>query len=139
MPASDLHPGRQSDIAEQTEEVQALWQRVIGRRSFLKRGAAIGAAAVPLSMLASSSARGASTTLSEGDAAILRFLAAAELLETDLWIQYEELGGLQGGNTYFGPNLELSSVPEPSSLVLCLVAGSIVTSLGAWRRRRMAV
>ena len=98
MPASDLHPGRQSAIAEQTEEVQALWQRVIGRRSFLKRSAAIGAAAVPLSMLASSSARGASTTLSEGDAAILRFLAAAELLETDLWIQYEELGGLQGGN-----------------------------------------
>ncbi len=99
MPASDLHPGRQSDnVAAHTEEVQALWQRVIGRRSFLKRTAALGAGAVPLAMLASSPARGASTTLSEGDAAILRFLAAAELLETDLWTQYEELGGLQGGN-----------------------------------------
>jgi hypothetical protein len=84
MPASDLHPGRQS--------------RGIGRRSFLKRSAAIGAGAVPLSILASSSARGASTALSEGDAAILRFLAAAEILETDLWDQYEELAGLQGGN-----------------------------------------
>jgi hypothetical protein len=33
--------------------------------------------------------------LSRGDAAILRFLAAAELIETDLWIQYNELGGTQ--------------------------------------------
>jgi hypothetical protein len=33
--------------------------------------------------------------LSRGDAAILRFLAAAEILETDLWQQYNELGGIQ--------------------------------------------
>ncbi|HYL76268.1 MAG TPA: hypothetical protein VEU96_18805 [Bryobacteraceae bacterium] len=33
--------------------------------------------------------------LSKGDAAILRFLAAAEIIETDLWIQYNELGGVQ--------------------------------------------
>jgi hypothetical protein len=36
--------------------------------------------------------------LSKGDAAILRFLAAAELIETDLWQQYTELGGANGGN-----------------------------------------
>jgi len=30
-----------------------------------------------------------------GDVAILRFLAAAEILETDLWQQYNELGGIQ--------------------------------------------
>src|SRR5450756_380514 len=35
--------------------------------------------------------------LSRGDAAILRFLAAAEILETDLWQQYNELGGVQDG------------------------------------------
>ena len=29
-----------------------------------------------------------------GDAAILRFLAAAELIESDLWTQYAELGGI---------------------------------------------
>ncbi len=99
MPVSDLHPGRQSDdAAEQVEQEEGLWRRAVGRRSFLKRAAAIGAGAMPLSMLASSSARGASTALSEGDAAILRFLAAAEILETDLWIQYEELAGLDGGN-----------------------------------------
>lgn len=32
--------------------------------------------------------------LREGDAAILRFVAAAELIESDLWIQYAELGGI---------------------------------------------
>jgi hypothetical protein len=34
-------------------------------------------------------------SLSTGDAAILRFLAAAEILETDLWQQYNELCGIQ--------------------------------------------
>ena len=33
--------------------------------------------------------------LTRGDAAILRFLAAAEIIETDLWQQYNELGGVQ--------------------------------------------
>ena len=32
-------------------------------------------------------------SITEGDIAILRFLAAAELLETDLWQQYTELAG----------------------------------------------
>jgi Ferritin-like domain len=35
--------------------------------------------------------------LTRGDAAILRFLAAAELLESDLWQQYAELGGVTEG------------------------------------------
>jgi len=34
-------------------------------------------------------------TLTKGDAAILRFLAALETLETDFWQQYNELGGIQ--------------------------------------------
>ena len=33
--------------------------------------------------------------LTRGDEAILRFLAAAEILETDLWQQYNELAGIQ--------------------------------------------
>jgi hypothetical protein len=36
--------------------------------------------------------------LSKGDAALLKFAAAAELIEADLWQQYNELGGVQGGN-----------------------------------------
>src|SRR5438067_13810265 len=40
-------------------------------------------------------AQGAGSALTKGDVAILRFLAAAEILETDLWRQYNELGGIQ--------------------------------------------
>jgi hypothetical protein len=35
-----------------------------------------------------------SSSLTSGDIAILRFLAAAELIESDLWTQYAELGGI---------------------------------------------
>lgn len=34
-------------------------------------------------------------SLTKGDAALLRFAAAAEILESDFWIQYNELGGIQ--------------------------------------------
>jgi len=37
----------------------------------------------------------ASGGLTEGDAALLRFAAAAEILETDFWLQYNELAGIQ--------------------------------------------
>ena len=40
--------------------------------------------------------------LSTGDAAILRFLAAAEILETDLWQQYNELCGIQDNEVPHG-------------------------------------
>ena len=33
--------------------------------------------------------------LTRGDAAMLRFAAAAEILETDFWVQYNELAGIQ--------------------------------------------
>src|SRR5712692_214113 len=69
------------------------------RRSFLKNGTvAVGAATVGAGLLGKAeSAFGeeASGRLDRGDAAILRFLAAAEILETDLWQQYAELAGTQ--------------------------------------------
>jgi len=67
------------------------------RRSFLLKGAAVGAGAVGAGLLADAPVAGASGGLTEGDAAILRFLAAAEILETDLWQQYNELVGIQDG------------------------------------------
>jgi hypothetical protein len=39
--------------------------------------------------------------VTKGDVAILRFLAAAELIESDLWTQYTELGGVNGGNAAY--------------------------------------
>jgi hypothetical protein len=63
------------------------------RRSFIKKGlTAAGAASVGTRLLASREEH--SGRLTKGDAAILRFLAAAEILETDFWVQYNELGGI---------------------------------------------
>lgn len=63
------------------------------RRSFLQKGLVAGAGAAAVGLLPNKAqARGG---LTPGDAAILRFLAAAEILETDAWQQYNELGGVQ--------------------------------------------
>src|SRR5271156_5764241 len=72
-------------------------KRPVNRRSFMKSGLlAGGAAAVGAGLLAKGTPAQAETggRLNRGDAAILRFLAAAELIESDLWVQYAELGGI---------------------------------------------
>jgi hypothetical protein len=48
--------------------------------------------------------------LNPGDAAILRFLAAAEILESDLWEQYWELGGVPFGESVQTPRGESAPV-----------------------------
>jgi hypothetical protein len=68
------------------------------RRGFLGRTLAVGAGALGAGLAADSFATviaQADGTLTTGDAAILRFLAALETLETDFWQQYNELGGVQ--------------------------------------------
>ncbi|MGH3138592.1 MAG: ferritin-like domain-containing protein, partial [Gaiellales bacterium] len=65
------------------------------RRSFLAKGAAVGAGAVGAGLFADTAVADTHGGLARGDAAILRFLAAAEILETDLWQQYNELAGIQ--------------------------------------------
>jgi Ferritin-like domain len=62
------------------------------RRSFL---AGAGTAALGAGLLADVPAAAAEGRVTGGDAAILRFLAALETLETDFWQQYNELGGVQ--------------------------------------------
>jgi hypothetical protein len=72
------------------------------RRVFLKHGALAGAAlAVAGDVLPARAAT--KSGLSSGDTAILRFLAAAELIEHDLWLQYAELAE---NNPGFGEALE---------------------------------
>src|SRR5277367_6194669 len=84
---------------------ETLFNKKSNRRSFLKHGmVAAGVATVGAGLAASgvstfgaqNSQFGAQNSgrLTPGDAAILRFLAAAELIESDLWIQYAELGGI---------------------------------------------
>jgi hypothetical protein len=72
-------------------------KRSVDRRSFMKSGLLTGgAAAVGAGLLAKGTSARAQKSgyLNNGDAAILRFLAAAELIESDLWVQYAELGGI---------------------------------------------
>ena len=66
------------------------------RRSFLRTGLA-GPGAIGAGLLVSAlpSAAFADPAPTQGDIDILRFLAAAEIIETDLWQQYNELAGIQ--------------------------------------------
>jgi hypothetical protein len=66
---------------------------VFSRRSFLHRSLAIGAGVAAMGVVPGTvyAKKGG---LTPGDAAILRFLSAAEILETDAWQQYNELGGV---------------------------------------------
>jgi hypothetical protein len=83
------------------EGVQRHWQGVVKRRSFLKglgiAGATLSAGAL-LGSKGNAQAAPSTGKLSKGDVALLRFAAAVELIEADLWQQYNELGGIQGGN-----------------------------------------
>src|SRR5438093_4041301 len=67
----------------------------ISRRSFLGKSLAVGAGTIGVGLLPSTRTARASGGLTPGDAALLRFAAAAEILEADFWIQYNELGGIQ--------------------------------------------
>src|SRR5207253_2939009 len=87
--------------ASTEEDVQRHWQGVVKRRSFLK-GLGIASATLSAGALlgteGNAQTTGSTGKLSRGDAALLRFAAAVELIEADLWQQYNELGGVQGGN-----------------------------------------
>jgi hypothetical protein len=78
------------------EDVGFQLHRVVERRSFLKgvgiAGVSLAAGGLLTSDLMAEERHG---ELTQGDAAILRFLAAAEIIESDLWLQYQELGGVQ--------------------------------------------
>jgi Ferritin-like domain len=70
-------------------------KRSISRRSFLGTSLALGAGTLGGGLLPSIQTAEASGGLTAGDAALLRFPAALEILEADFWIQYNELGGIQ--------------------------------------------
>ncbi len=84
-----------------TESANSSVSRSVQRRSFLKgigmTGVALSAAALLTGGAEAQAEESPSKTLTPGDAAILRFLAAAELIEADLWQQYAELGGVTPG------------------------------------------
>lgn len=70
------------------------------RRGFLKKGLTAGAITIGANAVHAPFAFAKQDDevkpggLTKGDAALLRFAAAAEILETDFWVQYNELGGV---------------------------------------------
>ena len=86
-------------VKPQSDKLPANTSPRFGRRSFLKRVSLGGAALLPAAAMLPQHASADhgrdreqnNGSLTDGDTAILRFLAAAEILETDLWQQYNEL------------------------------------------------
>jgi hypothetical protein len=92
---NDLSKRQSVSQEENLEERVKPSESSINRRSFLRKSLAVGAGTVGAGFFINTRTAKASGGLTPGDAALLRFAAAAELLEADFWIQYNELGGVQ--------------------------------------------
>jgi hypothetical protein len=90
-------------VQPSAEDLDARWGSVVRRRSFLTGIGLAGTAFSAGELVARDNDR---HKLPRGDVAILRFLAAAELVESDFWQQYNELGGVSGGNAAYKLALE---------------------------------
>ena len=87
-----------ADTQSPPTDINSHSHRVVRRRSFLKGLGMAGATLLPASALLMTKGKAQADErqgkLTKGDVAILRLLAAAEIIETDLWQQYNELGGI---------------------------------------------
>jgi len=110
------------------KEAGKVFSRSSSRRRFLWKGVAAAGAATAAGMAIPGSMFPRDRDddrdhgpLSKGDIAILRLLSAAEQIETDLWQQYSELGGVQdsevsgvgGGNLIYAAALGLLDADMP--------------------------
>jgi Ferritin-like domain len=111
---SDTHD--QSTVAESSQLVSSLpAANRLARRSFLRNlgiGAALMAPGAALlssasKVLAGDEDQRQDNTLTRGDVAILQLLAAAELIEADLWQQYNELGGVHARTSGYTAALQI--------------------------------
>jgi len=106
------------DSAESSNPSQEFPQpRRLARRSFLRNlgmGAALLAPGAGLLGSASKAlAANGRQRLNPGDVAILQLLAAAELIEADLWQQYKELGGVDSPESGYRAGLEILDEDQP--------------------------
>src|SRR5579864_9225690 len=92
-------PDQNASAQAAGDDLDSLQRKTFNRRSFLRNsviaGATVTASAALLDSVPSALAEPGKGRLTRGDAAILKWLAAAEIIETDLWLQYQELTGLQ--------------------------------------------
>jgi hypothetical protein len=122
---SDIHHSGQKGAKAANESspsaMSSAAPKRLARRSFL-RNIGIGAALLaPGAALLSSSAKALAkdenvkekNALTRGDVAILQLLAAAELIETDLWKQYNELGGVNAPDSGYKAGLVILDGDQP--------------------------
>jgi len=118
---SDIHHSDNNHTKETTQSSQLATSfsgpSRVARRSFL-RNLGLGAALLaPGAALLSGSgkalAASGSQTLTPGDVAILQLLAAAELIEADLWQQYKELGGVDAPDSGYKEGLVILDGDQP--------------------------
>jgi hypothetical protein len=111
---SDTHD--KSTVAESSQLVSSLpATNRVARRSFLRNlgiGAALMAPGAALlssasKVLAGDEDQRQDNTLTRGDVAILQLLAAAEVIEADLWQQYNELGGIHAPTSGYTAALQI--------------------------------
>src|SRR5215469_1515459 len=93
--ANDSSKSEDRPLEDNLEKRVKCRKSSISRRSFLRNSGAIVAGTVGAGFFINTKTARASGGLTPGDAALLRFPAALELLEADFWIQYNELGGIQ--------------------------------------------
>jgi hypothetical protein len=118
---SDIHHSDDNGAKGTTESSQLTTSfsapNRLARRSFL-RNLGIGAAllapgAALLSNASKAFAANGNQKLKRGDVAILQLLAAAELIEADLWQQYTELGGVDAPTTGYTAGLQILDGDQP--------------------------
>ena len=80
------------------EALDSSWSRLIRRRKFLQGLGAAGAALPATALFAKSDKK-----LSKGDVKLLQLALTIELIEADLWQQYNELGGAVDHNDQPNP------------------------------------
>jgi len=102
--------GHEPSVSNKLTANRVLAPNALPRRSFLRR-LGLGAVALgPGAALLGTASKAFGQGIPNGDAAILRFLAAAEILESDLWEQYWELGGVPFGESVQTPQGESTPV-----------------------------
>lgn len=97
------------------DQVNQQWNRVVRRRSFLKGLGVAGAALSAGTFLGTTADAQSSGSITQGDAAILRFLAAAEIIESDLWLQYQEFLGVQDNEVSFIASKQIPGYPAKAT------------------------
>src|SRR5580765_675351 len=118
---SDIHYSDGNAAKEATESSQLATSlsapNRLARRSFLRRLGLGAALLAPGAALLSGSGKAlaatGSQTLTRGDVAILQLLAAAELIEADLWRQYNELGGVNARDSGYKEGLVILDGDQP--------------------------